>query len=170
MYAMGRNDGSGHCNGVETGPYHREWTLQWGRNGAISSGVDIATGSKRGHCNGVETGVDIATGSKREWTFIPSSTPLLESMFSTGAALLTLCPTYMYSHTFHCAPLPNHPGSATDLSVRCELLSGSAMNRIPMRYELQTPAFFQDLFCSYHGQTPAFYPGSCDFGGIPLIV
>ena len=39
--------GSGHCNGVETGPYRREWTLQRGQNGAISSGVDIAAGLKR---------------------------------------------------------------------------------------------------------------------------
>ena len=40
---------------------------------------------------------------------------------------------------------------------QCELLSGSAMNRIPTRIELQTPNFFQDLFCSCHERTPAFF-------------
>ena len=43
---------------------------------------------------------------------------------------------------------------------RCERLSCSAMNSIPTRYELQTPAFFQDLLCSCHKQMPASFSGS----------
>ena len=39
----------------------------------------------------------------------------------------------------------------------CELLSTSTMNRIPTRYELQTPTFFQDQFCSCYEQTNAFF-------------